>query len=348
MTSWNATNCAGCPLNAVDACARVGRSEFPVQCGGCSGLVEVEVEASPSPPPPSPPSPTPPSPKPPCAAPIDFALVLDESYSMTRPAPFGSMEGPGGLKAFAKQLVSQYMLGEGMARFSVVSFQNDATTRVPWSYDMPEIEAGINAMTADGKTSISDGFLAARQLFANDSRVDATKVVLLISDGEQTVDAAPNKTAMETAVHEAAMVKGDGVTVFAWGFGDNRTTRVSMATLQDIATDPSKAYMARNFSGLMDNLAVLQSDLCNLSPPSPPPPSPPPPSPLPPPSPPPTLPPMTPPPTPPTTPPPPPPPRNCGCRCDIPSLSAHSTLQRACHTSRQSVTLRRCSGGGSC
>ena len=109
MTSWNATNCAGCPLDAVDACARVGRSEFPVQCGGCSGLVEVEVEASPSPPPPSPPSPTPPSPKPPCAAPIDFALVLDESYSMNRwknnpPGP-NYMDGPNGAKALAKELV---------------------------------------------------------------------------------------------------------------------------------------------------------------------------------------------------------------------------------------------------
>ena len=118
MTSWNATNCAGCPLNAVDACARVGRSEFPVQCGGCSGLVEVEVEASPSPPPPSPPSPSPPSPKPPCAAPIDFALMLDESYSMNRwkddngrkeqDEGIGQpnyMDGPNGVKALAKELV---------------------------------------------------------------------------------------------------------------------------------------------------------------------------------------------------------------------------------------------------
>ena len=35
MASWNATNCVGCPLNAADACARVGGSEFPAECGGC-------------------------------------------------------------------------------------------------------------------------------------------------------------------------------------------------------------------------------------------------------------------------------------------------------------------------
>jgi hypothetical protein len=40
------------------------------------------------------------SPPPYCATPLDFVLVLDESGSM-----FSVMEGAGGLKAFAKELV---------------------------------------------------------------------------------------------------------------------------------------------------------------------------------------------------------------------------------------------------
>ena len=42
----------------------------------------------------------------PCATPIDFALVLDESYSMNR-RPDGPdyMDGPNGVKALAKELV---------------------------------------------------------------------------------------------------------------------------------------------------------------------------------------------------------------------------------------------------
>ena len=44
-----------------------------------------------------------------CATPIDFALVLDESYSMNRwkndpPGP-NYMDGPDGAKALAKELV---------------------------------------------------------------------------------------------------------------------------------------------------------------------------------------------------------------------------------------------------
>ena len=122
--------------------------------------------------------------------------------------------------------MNKYFLGEDAARFSVVSFADNARTRVPWSYNAAVINAGIDQMSASGKTSISDGFEAAGQLFADDSRVNATKIVLLLSDGEQTVDAATGKTAMQTAIDAAALIKEEGVTVFAWGFGE----KVALAT----------------------------------------------------------------------------------------------------------------------
>jgi len=187
---------------------------------------------------------------------------------MKRPKPHGSMEGPGGLKALAKQLVSQYYLGVDAARFAVVSFAADATTRVAWSTNKTEINAGIDQMSADGQTSISDGLEAAGQLLANDSRAGATKVVLLVSDGEQTVDAAPGKTLSQTAVDAAALVKGDGATVFAWGFGD----KVSNTTLQHVATDSSKAVLVQEVGELTNSLVLLEAAICNESPPSPPPP----------------------------------------------------------------------------
>ena len=167
-----------------------------------------------------PPSPPPsPQPKSQCEVPMDFVLVLDESGSMKKPKPHGSMDGPGGMKAFAKQLVNQYALGTDAARFSLVSFATDATTRVAWSTNDVEINAGIDQMVADGRTSISDGFEAAGQLLAG-GREGATKVVLLVADGEQTVDAAPGKTPEQTAIDAATLVKGSGATVFAWGFGE--------------------------------------------------------------------------------------------------------------------------------
>ena len=207
------------------------------------------------------PSPPPPSPKPACATLIDFVLVLDESGSMTKPKPDGSMEGPGGLKALAKMLVSQFALGVNAARFSVVSFASDATIRVSWSYDYASINAGIDEMTAYGRTSISDGFEAAGQLF-DGGREGVSKFVLFISDGDQTVDAAPGKSLRQTSIDAATLVKEDGVTVFAWGIG-----KANLMTLQEIATDPSTAIVVEDIGTLGDYGFKLLSALCNESPP---------------------------------------------------------------------------------
>ena len=72
---------------------------------GDAAVAQVAVSCGSAPPPPPPPSPSSPpslpsSPKPFCAMPIDFALVLDESDSMKN-----LIDGAGGLKAFAKELV---------------------------------------------------------------------------------------------------------------------------------------------------------------------------------------------------------------------------------------------------
>ena len=176
---------------------------------------------------------------------------------MKKPDPVGSMEG---LKAFAHKLVSQYALGESAARFSVVSFAENATTRVGWSYSTADINDGIDDMSANGSTSISDGFGVARQLFLDDgngTRKNATRVVLFLSDGEQTVDKAFNRTLFQTAVDAAKLVKDQGATVFAWGFGN-----VSVATLEQIATDPSKAILVQNISELNSYLGQLEAAVC--------------------------------------------------------------------------------------
>ena len=202
-----------------------------------------------------------------CAAPIDFALVLDNSGSMKKPKPKGSIPG---LKALAKQLVSQYALGAEETRFGVVSFNESATTRVGWSTDEAEINAGIDAMEADGKTSISAGLEAAGQLF-NDSRDNARKVVLLVADGEQSEELGGDTAAIDAA----KVIKGNGATVFAWGFG-----QANLTTLQRVSTDPSKALFVTSVTELSNYsyVAGLEAAVCDESPPPSLPPSPPPPT----------------------------------------------------------------------
>ena len=238
----------------------------------CGEAVFEYAQASPPPPPPPPmfaQASPPPPPKPHC--PIDFALLIDESGSMKKPRPDGSMEGPNGAKAFAKRLIREFQLGEDLARFAVVSFSGVATTRVSWSSDVAVIDTGIDAMSADGKTSISAGFGAVHQLFTNDARVGASKIVLLLSDGEQS----PQFGTSQTAVDSANLVKNDGATVFAWGFAEVKET-----TLEQIASDPSKAIFAQDMTELMSYINTLEAAVCDFTPRKPPtPPTPPPPAP---------------------------------------------------------------------
>ena len=118
----------------------------------------------------------------------DRTLSLSPGPNLTEPEPEPVPEHEPESEPEPTQ-VNEYFLGVDAARFSVVSFATDATTRVPWSYNAAEINAGVDAMTAGGWTSISDGFDAARQLFGDGGRLGVTKIVLLLLDGEQTVDA---------------------------------------------------------------------------------------------------------------------------------------------------------------
>ena len=62
--------------------------------------------------------------------------------------------------------------------------------------------------------------------------MEATKIVLLLSDGEQSEEYGGQAAAAAGA--DAA--KAESVTIFAWGFGE-----VSQSTLEVLASDPSQA-----------------------------------------------------------------------------------------------------------
>ena len=178
-------------------------------------------------------------------------------------------------KALAKKMVDLFYLSSTdlAARFSVVSFNETATLRETWSTDDAEIDAAIDAISPDGSTSISGGLgLAGEQL--SNARGSATKVVLLLSDGEQSDDLGGSAMAIN-ASQDLSRVTDK---VFAWGFGDS----LQRDTLVAIAGDDSRVRYTNDVSELFDYLAPLLAYVCNDPPPSlPPSPSPPPPSPSP-------------------------------------------------------------------
>ena len=121
-------------------------------------------------------------------------------------------------KALAKKIVDMFYLSstDYAARFSVVSFNENATLRVTWSTDHGEIDAAIDALSPDGDTSISNGLNLAGELLG-EARGSATRVVLLIADGKQD-DYLGGMAAAIAAGESLRETVGDKV--FAWGFGE--------------------------------------------------------------------------------------------------------------------------------
>ena len=163
-------------------------------------------------------------------------------------------------RALAKKIVDLFYLSstDYAARFSVVSFNETATLRETWSTDDAEIDAAIDAISPDGKTSISNGLNLAGELLG-EARVSATRVVLLLSDGEQSEDLGGSAEAIAAAQNLSKVTDK----VFAWGFGDS----LSNATLIAIAGDESRVQFTDDVSELFDFLAALLDYVCNDPPP---------------------------------------------------------------------------------
>ena len=174
---------------------------------------------------------------------MDVILVIDESGSMAGDMP--------AMKTFAQQIISSFApLGDAAAKFAVVGFEEDATLHSPFTADESALHVAIDSLVAYGMTSISDGLARAHTEFVNYHRAGATKIVLTLSDGDQTTDCSPSCT--QAPIDAADALKADGITIFSWGFGG-----VSVATLEAIASDPSKAKYSADLAGLDTYVAAL-------------------------------------------------------------------------------------------
>ena len=201
-------------------------------------------------------------------------LVIDASGSMKKKDQPGFDTRMDAAKALAKTLVDKFYLSstEYAARFSVVSFNETATLRVPWSTDEAELDAAIDAISADGKTSICAGLNLAGALL-DDARDTATKVALLLTDVKlvKPYNTYPPSYACLPGQFNpaAAIAAGQDLNtvadkVFAWGFGD----RLQRDMLVAIAGDESRVQSVDDPSELFAFLAALLADVCNDPPPN--------------------------------------------------------------------------------
>jgi Ca-activated chloride channel family protein len=124
--------------------------------------------------------------------PLDLVAVLDRS---------GSMSGDPleGVKAAAELLVR--LLGPA-DRLAVVTFDGEVALELPLAHHGDEALAVIRGISVGGSTNLSGGWLKAREVLA-DARTDATRRIVLLTDGEANVGIT-GADALADLAHEAA------------------------------------------------------------------------------------------------------------------------------------------------
>jgi len=222
--------CSQCEVNghAPDTCGCGVCGSFGscgYTCTAGADRVACDPKAPPGLPPLQPSPPSPPPLPPPCKAIVDLVLVFDLSYSV--------QSVRSSILDFAREIVSQFALGPSAAQIGIVEFSADAATLSEMSMDANALNTAIsNASSAGGRTSISDGLARGLSVVTGATARHGSSMILLLTDGKQTVDGDD-----DTAIAQARVVKNAGVELVAIGFGGAR-----VSTIEAIASPPASEY----------------------------------------------------------------------------------------------------------
>ena len=157
--------------------------------------------------------------------PLDVALVLDASSSMTEPSATGSGTKLDAARAAARAFID---LVDPDDRVAIVSFNKEATLHAPLTNDAAQLGAALDAITAEVGTRIDLGLVAGdRALDAR--RATALPVLILLTDGLQ--NAPPGDAPVVTA---ADALKVGNAVVYTIGLG----ATIDQTLLRQVASSP--------------------------------------------------------------------------------------------------------------
>ncbi|MDO8728940.1 MAG: VWA domain-containing protein [bacterium] len=195
-----------------------------------------------------------------CGYPVDVALVIDRSGSMTflganPPQPLTDV------KSAARYFTDQL---EGNTLYSLVSFANEATKPIDATLDagLETIKRAVNNIsivtTSLQNTNLGAGILAAREeLNSVRHRQKADKAIVLLTDG---VPNLPIKSGVVTypetyAIDSAELARKDGISIYTIGLGKD----VNRNLLRMLATTTAETYFApstEELDSIYDQIAI--------------------------------------------------------------------------------------------
>ena len=175
----------------------------------------------------------------------DIYLVIDVS---------GSMQNDSKLN-FAKQAASEFIDvfqtdQSSNHRIGLVTFSDYSEFIVGLDDNSEKMKDGIAKLYSEGATAMGDGISLATEAFTKETRPDATKVIVLLSDG-----------ASNTGMHPwtaAGIAKENNVTIFSVGYGydaDVQTLKsVASVTQGEYYHAPTGQELANTFNEIADVL----------------------------------------------------------------------------------------------
>lgn len=154
----------------------------------------------------------------------DVILIMDRSSSMAGD-PLRAAKGA------ARSFVE--LLDVRFHRVGLISFATDVTLDTPLAEDVASVVTAIDALVANGETDISGALEAAADHFSDARRPLALPVIVLLTDGRDTVGT-------DSPVGAAARMMASGVSIYTIGLGND----VDEDLLRVIASGPDKYFRA--------------------------------------------------------------------------------------------------------
>ena len=161
------------------------------------------------------------------AVPVDLHLVLDVSASLQG-------DGIEQLKAAARAAVAALRPED---RAELLTFSDDVQVRAPWTRDRAAMNRAIDAVTANGWTSLVDATFTAISLSEDPNR---RTLVLVFTDGQDTSSWLSGADVFKTAARSRVTVCG----VIAAPAPLNRPDLQAPARLRDLLLSDPLSYRA--------------------------------------------------------------------------------------------------------
>ncbi|MCB0352205.1 MAG: VWA domain-containing protein [Bdellovibrionales bacterium] len=197
-----------------------------------------------------------------CERPVDVALVIDRSGSMSQPCSDGSCS----LKLNAvREAVNGFLsVLPSEDRFALTDFSSSTMPHwyQPYTFDRALLSQLLSSLFAHGGTFIEQSLAFSAEQGSENARDNVPKVAIVLSDGE-IQDLPADDSENDDAVSALLALHGSGTTVYAIGFDIDTGSDAEYKLKQLVATDPVHYYSASGAQELELVYQTLTSIICS-------------------------------------------------------------------------------------